>query len=92
MLVALFEVEKVLSNEEERSLIYEGIAVGEIKVGMFYRIQFNRYFGMTVPISSVALLGGDKMQIRADFEDVEEFEIVYAMNVGHEIFEIHDSE
>jgi len=47
---------------------------------------------MTVPISNVVRLSNNKVQLRTDFEEQEDFEIVFLMNIGEETFEIHDSE
>jgi len=92
MKVALFFVEKVFPDEQGKFILFEGTAEGRIETGMFCRIQLNRSLGMTVPISNVARLSNNKVRLRTDFEEQEDFEIVFLMNIGEETFEIHDSE
>ena len=91
-LVAIFSVDKVIPLKSEKTLVLEGESVGEIAVGMLYRIPLNNSLGMTVPISRVVKLSDTKIQLQTYFDDEEDYEFVFSFNIGQEIFEIYNSE
>lgn len=92
MKVASFLVETVVQNKQSQSLLLVGTADGEIKPGMFYRIPLNSALGMAVPIHDVVELSNNQIKIRTDFECPDDYDFIYSMNIGQEIFEIHSTE
>lgn len=92
MLTALFSVDKVITLEQENTLILEGYSAGEIKSGMKYVIPFNRSTGMTVPINEAIPLDEHNIRLVTFFDSQLEYDLVLGLNIGNEILEIHDPE
>ncbi len=90
-LVALIHIQKCIPLKQENALLLEGEAIYEITAGMFYRIPFNRSFGITYPIDHVVKLDDNRVQLKTCFETEEDLDFILFLNIGDEVFEIYDS-
>jgi hypothetical protein len=86
---ALFKSHVVRFGDDRRSLLVEGrLESGEVRAGMFLKIDFNPRFGMTVLIADVFQEPSGRMVLRLDCEDEDGAQFVEAMNFGNERLEI----